>query len=95
MDFQRWTLQELLAPPEMRFYDCDWTYFGTKSSLAHDIESVTRINVDYFKGVKHFRKACIATKMSWMAGRTTSRIEDLAYSTHAGLVRYHDGSSIR
>jgi hypothetical protein len=75
-----WTLQELLAPPEMRFYDCNWTYLGNKSSLAHDIESVTGIEVDYLTGVKHFRKACIATKMSWMAGRTTSRIEDIAYS---------------
>ncbi|KAI1419582.1 HET-domain-containing protein [Xylaria sp. FL1777] len=34
----------------------------------------------YLMGVRHFGTACIAAKMSWMAGRTTTRVEDLAYS---------------
>lgn len=41
---------------------------------------MTRIEVEYLTGVKHFRRACIATNVSWMAGRTTSCIEDIAYS---------------
>jgi hypothetical protein len=75
-----WTLQELLAPREMRFYDSTWNYMGTKTSLAHEIERVTGIEVQYLTGARHFRKACIATKMSWQAGRNTARIEDIAYS---------------
>jgi hypothetical protein len=77
-----WTLQELLAPQQMYFYDKDWDYLGakTRESLAPEIERITGIDVGYLTGEKHFRKACIATKMSWIAGRTTTRIEDIAYS---------------
>jgi len=75
-----WTLQELLAPREMRFYDSVWKLMGTKVSLASEIESITGIAVPYLIGTQDFRKACVATKMSWMAGRTTGREEDIAYS---------------
>ncbi|KAL1871127.1 hypothetical protein Daus18300_004872 [Diaporthe australafricana] len=75
-----WTLQELLAPHDMDFYDMDWKYLGTKASLAPQIQQVTGIDAEYLTGARDFRKACIATKMSWMAGRTTTRAEDIAYS---------------
>ncbi|KAH6693789.1 heterokaryon incompatibility protein-domain-containing protein [Plectosphaerella plurivora] len=75
-----WTLQELLAPSAMRFYDADWNYFGTKLELAVPISQITGISVSYLNGTTHFREACIATKMSWMAGRETTREEDMAYS---------------
>jgi hypothetical protein len=74
-----WTLQELLAPRDMRFYDANWSYIGTRSSLAREIEAITRIDAPYLTGDRDFRKACIAAKMSWMAGRTTTREEDVAY----------------
>jgi hypothetical protein len=74
-----WTLQELLAPREMRFYDMNWNHMGTKVSLAREIEAITGIEADYLTGVRNFRTACISTKMSWMAGRTTTREEDIAY----------------
>ena len=74
-----WTLQELLAPRDMRFYDMNWNYIGTKTSLAREIQSITGIDALYLTGVRNFRQACIATKMSWMAGRTTTREEDVAY----------------
>ncbi|KAL6709793.1 hypothetical protein ACN47E_001222 [Coniothyrium glycines] len=75
-----WTLQELLAPRVMQFYDRHWQYIGTKSDLAPELERITGIEVAYLTGAKHFRKACIATKLSWQAGRTTAREEDIAYS---------------
>jgi hypothetical protein len=74
-----WTLQELLAPRDMRFYDMNWNFMGTKESLAREIEAITGINAVYLTGVQSFRTACIATKMSWMADRTTTREEDIAY----------------
>lgn len=78
--YRGWTLQELLAPRDMDFYDADWRFIGTKASLAAQICHITGIEADYLTGARHFRKACIATKMSWAAGRTTTRVEDIAYS---------------
>ncbi|KAI1361371.1 HET-domain-containing protein [Xylaria arbuscula] len=75
-----WTLQELLAPRDIRFYDKDWKFIGTKMTQAQTLERITGIETHYLTGVKHFGTACIATKMSWMAGRTTTRVEDIAYS---------------
>ncbi|KKY32015.1 putative het domain-containing protein [Diaporthe ampelina] len=75
-----WTLPELLAPRDMDFYDADWRYIGSKASLAAQIQRITGIDADYLVGARHFRRACIATKMSWAAGRATTRVEDIAYS---------------
>jgi hypothetical protein len=78
--FRGWTLQELLAPRKMNFYDANWTYMGTKESLAPEIERITGIASAYLTNAMPFRDACIATKMSWMSGRQTTREEDIAYS---------------
>jgi hypothetical protein len=78
--FRGWTLQELLAPKKMNFYDTNWTYMGTKDSLAPEIERITGISSAYLTNAMPFRDACIATKLSWMAGRKTTREEDIAYS---------------
>lgn len=75
-----WTLQELLAPRDMDFYDADWRPIGTKASLAAQIQHTTGVDADYLTGARDFRRACIATKISWAAGRTTARAEDVAYS---------------
>lgn len=74
-----WTLQELIAPRDMRFFDTNWNYMGTKESMASDIENITGVSAAYLTGAQDFREACIATKLSWMAGRTTTREEDVAY----------------
>ncbi|TRX87731.1 hypothetical protein FHL15_011381 [Xylaria flabelliformis] len=75
-----WTLQELLSPQDIRFYDKDWNFIGTKMTLAGVLEEITGIDKCYLTREKHFETACITTKMSWMAGRTTTRVEDIAYS---------------
>ncbi|KAL8934367.1 MAG: hypothetical protein Q9216_005947 [Gyalolechia sp. 2 TL-2023] len=78
--FERgWTLQELLAPRYMEFYDRNWNFMGTKESLADFLESVTGIAKSYLTGASDFRQASVATRMSWMAGRTTTLAEDIAY----------------
>ena len=83
--FERaWTLQELLAPQSMAIFDRDWRYIGTRDGLARSISKVTGIDRRYLldKGCRSlaFREASVATKMSWMAGRTATFIEDIAYS---------------
>ena len=53
---------------------------GTKDDLASFLEKPNGINQLYLNGKLRFQDASIATKMSWMAGRTTGVIEDIAYS---------------
>ncbi|KAL8794609.1 MAG: hypothetical protein Q9195_002805 [Heterodermia aff. obscurata] len=71
-----WTIQELLAPAEVIFYDKNWTEIGTKNSLQQDISSETGIKYEH---LLHPMKACIAVKMSWASKRRTARREDIAY----------------
>jgi hypothetical protein len=78
--FERgWTLQELLAPRAMRFFDKNWTVIGTRKELAPEIARITGIEVRFLDGSAAFRTANIATKLSWMAHRKTSKEEDMAY----------------
>ena len=77
--FERgWTLQELLASGELRFYDYRWRFMGSKQTLSARIQAAANIEAKYLEG--DFRKACIAERMSWMSGRTTTQREDMAYS---------------
>ena len=72
-----WTLQELLAPAKVVFYDGYWNELGDKEKLEWYICYATGISK------LHLLKpgsASIAAKMSWMSRRQTTRLEDLAYS---------------
>ena len=71
-----WTLQELLAPSNVMFFDCDWIYIGNKNQLLKEISTATRIGIQY---LDNRNKASVATKMSWISRRQTSRMEDIAY----------------
>jgi len=75
-----WTLQELLAPKDVWFYGKEWRYIGMKSSLCVELERITGIDVNVLLGKSDMRDESVAQRMSWMAGRTTTRIEDMAYS---------------
>jgi hypothetical protein len=74
-----WTLQELIAPGQIIFYDQAWRQIGTKESLTSELESVTGIGQEYLRGHKSPRDSSIARRMSWLADRTTTRAEDIAY----------------
>jgi hypothetical protein len=78
-----WTLQELLAPRFVEFYDRNWIEIGTKQSLSLLLAEITTIDHralsgDIFKRVSR-GVISIAEKMSWAAKRKTTRAEDLAY----------------
>ncbi|KAI0116532.1 hypothetical protein GGR51DRAFT_555556 [Nemania sp. FL0031] len=83
-----WTLQELLAPRKLEFYDMDWKCMGNKHDLASVLADITGIDVQYHTGAKHLSEACIAVKMSWMAKRETKYPEDMAYSM-IGIFNVH------
>jgi hypothetical protein len=69
-----WTLQELLAPYFVDFFDRNWNWIGSKGSLGDLIRSKTRIT-DF----SSYKTASVAQKMSWASSRKTTRIEDQAY----------------
>jgi hypothetical protein len=75
----RWTLQELPAPAIVEFYDKDWTFIGSKSGLARDIELSTRIQARYLFDRRIIRYASIELRFSWASQRETTREEDIAY----------------
>ena len=72
-----WTLQELLAPKNVIFFDRNWEEMGSKDERHAAISRATRIDQRYLCG--DCDGASIATKMSWAAGRVTRYREDMAY----------------
>ncbi|KAH7089713.1 hypothetical protein FB567DRAFT_618970 [Paraphoma chrysanthemicola] len=74
-----WTLQELIAPPEVVFYSKEWTYIGARSELVVELTAITGIDRRVLRGA-HPSICSIADRMFWAAKRTTTREEDIAYS---------------
>lgn len=75
-----WTLQELVAPEHVRFFDAHWQEMGTKSERADEIASKMSIDVGTLRDSKLMYLQCVAQRMSWAAHREATREEDLAYS---------------
>lgn len=74
-----WTLQELLAPKDLRFYNSEWHFVGTKKTKSIIIRNITRIPRHFLLGLTELYAASVAQRMSWAAQRETKRDEDLAY----------------
>lgn len=74
-----WTLQELLAPKHLRFYNSEWRCIGTKGNRCTVIQEITRVPRQFLLGVTELHVASVAQRMSWAAQRETKRAEDLAY----------------
>jgi hypothetical protein len=81
-----WTLQELIAPSDLIFYNQSWSIVGKlarfealDSSLSQRLADATGIDVGLLTGVKQLEDFSIAQKLSWAALRSTSRIEDESY----------------
>ncbi|THU77446.1 HET-domain-containing protein [Dendrothele bispora CBS 962.96] len=74
-----WTLQELLAPPEVIFFNSYWGDIGTRTKLCAEISSVTGIPEDIVRGSTSFRDVDVQERMSWSVLRKTTRSVDRAY----------------
>ena len=72
-----WTLQELVAPRFVLFYDKAWKEIDTRGFPNFFLSKITGIENDHMIRPS---KASVAAKMSWASGRTTTRVEDMAYS---------------
>lgn len=74
-----WTLQELLAPDRVVFYDSQWIDLGDKISLGTELRQATGIPAPFLRRERSILTASIAQRMSWAARRETTREEDIAY----------------
>jgi hypothetical protein len=71
-----WTLQELIAPRNVIFYDESWREIGTRTWMAKVISSITGISGEH---LRRHTIASVAQRMSWAAKRQMTRVEDGAY----------------
>ncbi|KAF9071595.1 hypothetical protein BDP27DRAFT_1418945 [Rhodocollybia butyracea] len=74
-----WTLQELLAPRIVVFFASDWKAIGAKASLHTAITEITGIPSNVLL-MSDPGEISVAQRMSWAAGRETTRVEDRTYS---------------
>ncbi|PMD49617.1 uncharacterized protein K444DRAFT_712588, partial [Hyaloscypha bicolor E] len=74
-----WTLQELIAPSGVIFFDSKWGDLGTKKSLETVITDITKINGEVLRDANNMGEFSVAQKMSWASERVTTRVEDIAY----------------
>jgi hypothetical protein len=74
-----WTLQELLAPSNVTFFDRNAKSMGTKSDHSKQIAEITGIDEKAVTSPE-FETYSVAQRMSWASNRQTTRVEDIAYS---------------
>jgi hypothetical protein len=74
-----WTLQELIAPSSMIFFNQAWEDIGTKFSLQEYISQRTCIPSSLLLGLAIPESFTVAQRMSWASNRETKRVEDVAY----------------
>ena len=74
-----WTLQELIAPGNLEFYDQEWTFRGTKVDLDVVVSGITKIDTKLLRNAELLHEVPLAQRMSWAANRHTTRVEDMAY----------------
>ncbi|KAI6363656.1 hypothetical protein MCOR25_005834 [Pyricularia grisea] len=74
-----WTLMELLASGDVVFYSTGWEVLGTRRALAGVVSALTGIDEGILAGRDEVSAVSVSRRMSWAAGRKTSRAEDVAY----------------
>ena len=75
-----WTLQELIAPSNVQFFNKDWQSIGDKRTLAPILVGITKVPEHILIHGLYGNRPCVAQIISWAARRTTTRVEDKAYS---------------
>ncbi|KAK4449584.1 heterokaryon incompatibility protein-domain-containing protein [Podospora aff. communis PSN243] len=73
-----WTLQELIAPKTVHFYDQSWNRIQEKKNITSELQAITGIDEAVLQGAPH-EEVSVGRRMSWAAGRKTTRQEDIAY----------------
>lgn len=83
-----WTLQELVAPRDVKFFNYMWKFIGYRNNLTHVLREITGIPPRILCGPGQYGASDISERlesipicqrMSWAANRKTTRTEDIAY----------------
>ena len=74
-----WTLQELIAPKRVMFFDRNWKLIGSRANIAEGLHRITRIDAEVLANPERLWNMSVAKRMSWAAHRETTRKEDEAY----------------
>ncbi|KAK7439978.1 hypothetical protein VKT23_017231 [Stygiomarasmius scandens] len=74
-----WTLQELVAPRTVIFFNRNWQVIGDKCMLRNEIHLKTTIPPAILSGKLSVRDVHVLTRMSWGTGRETTKPQDRAY----------------
>ncbi|KIM52910.1 hypothetical protein SCLCIDRAFT_140089, partial [Scleroderma citrinum Foug A] len=75
-----WTLQELISPSNVQFFNKNWQGIGDKTTLAPTLVDITGVPEHVLMHGLFGNRPCVAQIISWAAKRTTTRVEDRAYS---------------
>ena len=75
-----WTLQEMIAPQNLQFFNKNWQLIGDKKGLALCLRLITGVPQHILTDGLEGNRPCVAQIISWAAKRTTTRAEDKAYS---------------
>lgn len=74
-----WTLQELIAPSQVDFFDQEWSFCSAKKDCLDILSAISGVSVDILRHARPLSSVSVAQRMSWTAKRQTTRIEDTAY----------------
>ncbi|KAK0621927.1 cytochrome P450 [Bombardia bombarda] len=74
-----WTLQELVAPRMIIFYNHRWDFIGSKQSLMDQLVNITNIDRSVLVDASVLSTVPVGRRMGWAAKRQTTRVEDAAY----------------
>jgi len=74
-----WTLQELIAPADVYFFDQHWNMLFRKSDRIDLLSNITGIDRGVLGTSRSLLSISVAQRMSWASRRVTTRVEDEAY----------------
>ena len=69
-----WTLQEMIAPQQVRFYSQSWRFICNLSDIVPEIVELTGVHEALWKARRHLSTFSVAQKMSWASSRTSEHI---------------------
>ena len=75
-----WTLQELIAPRIVQFFNKHWKLIGDKHEFAAMLQDITQVPKRVLIDGLSRNRPCVAQIISWASNRRAGRLENRAYS---------------
>ncbi|KAL4069896.1 hypothetical protein V8B97DRAFT_2049062 [Scleroderma yunnanense] len=71
---------KMIAPNNVQFFNNDWQPIGNKRTFSYILSRITRVPQHILRYGLSSNSPCVVQIMLWAANRTTTRVEDGAYS---------------